>query len=130
MAADGPEPLEQIGVLLARPAAEEDRDPERRGHLGEQLPRHGREREPSRRRQVEAKVRPLRHHLQESEARQQETHLETELGPVPRRAPELHQRTPRQRRASSAKNVRARNPAVKNTRYATFRVSTAPRANA
>jgi hypothetical protein len=111
-----PYPLEQLGMLLARAAPEEDRDVERRGHLGEELARDRRERERPRRRQVEAPARPLGDDLEEREPGQQEHDLQRELRPAARRAPEPHQRTPRQRRASSAKNVRARNASVKSTR--------------
>src|SRR5438876_868138 len=116
LAIEGPQAFEQLGVLLARPAPEENRQAQRLLHLGEDILRDGRQRELATRRQVEAVVGPLRHHLEEPETGQQEEDLEYQLRPAACRPRERHQRTPRQRRASSAKNVKPRNAAVNRMR--------------
>src|SRR5439155_2710129 len=67
LAVEDAQALEQLGVLLARPAPEEDRQAQRLLHLGEELLRDRRERELAARRQVEAVVGPLRHDLEEPE---------------------------------------------------------------
>src|SRR5207253_3510118 len=101
LAVEDAQALEQLGVLLLRPAPEEDRDAERLPRLAENFLRDRRERELAARRQVEAVVGPLRHDLEEPETGQQEEDLEYQLRPAAGRARERHQRTPRQRRASS-----------------------------
>src|SRR5437667_3528214 len=78
--------------------------------------RHGSERHPAARRQVEAPVGPLRHHLEQPEGDEEETRVEPELRPAARRALERHQRTPRQRRASRAKKLKERKATTKMTR--------------
>ena len=111
----GEEPYE-VRIPLARTAAEEHRDVERRRHVGEELAGHGRERELPARRQVEAAVRPLRGDLHPAEPHEQEQHLRRELRPAPCAAGHRAQRRPRQRRVSRAKSVKLRHATMKTTR--------------
>ena len=113
---DSAEPCEEVGVLLARPAPEEDRHLEGKRHLPQQLARQRGERQATAGRQIEAAVRALRDELEQPQGEQQENHLQGELRPALDRTRQAHQRSPRQRRESSAKNVKVRNATVKSTR--------------
>ena len=80
------------------------------------LARDGRQRERPGRCQVDAPVRALREHLEEDARQHDQDRLQHELRPAAQRPSRRHQRSPRQRRESSASSVNARNAAANRTR--------------
>ncbi len=110
------ETRQQARERLAFAAAVEDRDGQRRLHVGEHLTRGPGEGKRPRGRQIETAVRSLRQDLQQHAPEDDERRLDDEPCPALRRPPRPPHRSPRHRRESSASSVNARNAAMNRTR--------------